>query len=275
MLDSEQRNLVYQHAYLPEHLPDYVEAVSGTEAHLQENYLCYFGKKHLVFVAYPLRWNDQDNPSQAYAAACKRFQPAGITIIAPEIWLPQESYASDPRDQYYILELPVRCIRPEVAYMVRRAARDLRAAESSFGREHQRLVKDFISGRDLTEAQRKIFKNIPRYLKKSSTAHLIEVREENKLIAFDIVETGTADYAFYLFNLRSAKTKVPGASDMLFREMLTLAEAEGKKAINLGLGVNRGIRRFKEKWGGRGFLSYVSASIMNKELEIDSIAGKL
>jgi hypothetical protein len=274
MLDSEERSLVYRHAYLPEHLPDYVEALSGTEAHLQGNCLCYFAKKHLVFVAYPLR-EKQSNPPQAYAAACKRFQPAGITIIAPEIWLPQGSYTREPVDQYYILELPLRFISPEVAYMVRRAARELRVAESGFGREHQRLVRAFISGRNLTDAQIRVFKNIRHFLKKSASAHLIEVRKNSQLIAFSIVETGAADYAFYLFNFRSAKLEVPGASDMLFREMVNLAEAEGKKAINLGLGINRGIRRFKEKWGGRVFLPCISASVHNRALEIDSLAGKL
>ena len=42
---------------------------------------------------------------------------------------------------------------------------------------------------------------------------------------------------------------MPGASDLLFSEMAQLAQSEGKEAINLGLGVHTGIRRFKEKMG--------------------------
>ncbi|MFZ3090961.1 MAG: hypothetical protein WA240_10125 [Nitrospirota bacterium] len=34
--------------------------------------------------------------------------------------------------------------------------------------------------------------------------------------------------------------------------MINLAKEHGKGYINLGLGVNNGIRRFKEKWGGGG-----------------------
>jgi len=54
----------------------------------------------------------------------------------------------------------------------------------------------------------------------------------------------------------SKKNYVPHASDLLFFEMLTLAKEYGKNYINLGLGVNEGIRRFKEKWGGVPFLRY-------------------
>ncbi|MDD5245241.1 MAG: hypothetical protein PHU49_14630, partial [Syntrophorhabdaceae bacterium] len=39
-------------------------------------------------------------------------------------------------------------------------------------------------------------------------------------------------------------------------EMINLAQEKGKNLINLGLGVNSGIRRFKEKWGGVPFLRY-------------------
>jgi hypothetical protein len=38
--------------------------------------------------------------------------------------------------------------------------------------------------------------------------------------------------------------------------MIELTREQGKKEINLGLGVNEGIRRFKEKWGGVPFLNY-------------------
>jgi hypothetical protein len=38
--------------------------------------------------------------------------------------------------------------------------------------------------------------------------------------------------------------------------MIELALREGKEYICLGLGVNSGIRRFKEKWGGKPFLAY-------------------
>jgi hypothetical protein len=38
--------------------------------------------------------------------------------------------------------------------------------------------------------------------------------------------------------------------------MIRWTQEQGKITINLGLGVNEGIRRFKEKWGGVPFLTY-------------------
>jgi len=38
--------------------------------------------------------------------------------------------------------------------------------------------------------------------------------------------------------------------------MIKLTGEHGKHTIHLGLGVNQGIRRFKEKWGGIPSLDY-------------------
>lgn len=95
------------------------------------------------------------------------------------------------------------------------------------------------------------------------------------LVAFNIVDMGSADYAFYLFNFRSVTENVPGASDLLFYEMVSLAQSKGKGAINLGLGIHPGIRRFKEKWGGVYFLPYASALIRRQPPELKSLFDKL
>ena len=50
--------------------------------------------------------------------------------------------------------------------------------------------------------------------------------------------------------LHRASRRVP------FLEMIKLTKEHGKNTINLGLGVNQGIRRFKEKWGGTPYLNY-------------------
>ena len=42
-----------------------------------------------------------------------------------------------------------------------------------------------------------------------------------------------------------------GASDLLLIELIKFSEKHGKRYIHLGLGVNDGIRRFKEKWGAK------------------------
>ena len=76
-------------------------------------------------------------------------------------------------------------------------------------------------------------------------------------------------------DIRSIKINVPGASDLLFEEMVKLSQSQGKKAINLGLGVHAGIRRFKEKWGGVPFLPYHSVLVQREDMDLGKLANKL
>ena len=183
MLSNEERSVVYQKAYLPEHLPRYGEAVSDGEPHLYGDYLCFISGTHLIFVGYPLGTVGQ-NISDAYESICERFHPATVAVIAPELWLPVQTYELQTEDRYYRLELPFGSLDPEVAYMVRRAARQLHVTQGRFGREHQKLVRDFLAGHELTREHRLIFERIPHYLKRSETARLIEARRGNILAAF-------------------------------------------------------------------------------------------
>ena len=274
MLNDQECQWIYRHAYLPEHLPDYVAAVSGAEPFLYHNYLYFLGQKHLIFNGYPLE-PDSDSPARIYEFICERFQPTTVAVIAANIWLPAEQYEQQASDSYYRLDLPMKPIDGAVAYMLRRAQRELQVARGSFGKEHKKIVKAFLSDHSLNRRQRHLFKHLPQYLKAVSSAVLFEARREKELVAFNIVDLGTADYAFYLFSFRSRKINVPGASDLLFHEMVNLAHAEGKKAVNLGLGINAGIRRFKEKWGGTPFLNYSSVLVDKREVDIGRLARKL
>ena len=274
MLNSDDHTVIYQKAYLPEHLPGYGEAVSNAEAHLHGAYLCFTRGTHLTFVGYPLGTESPDI-SSAYESACDRFHPTTVAIIAPQLWLPVNAYESQKEDCYYRLELPLKPLHPEVAYMVRRAARELQVTQGRFGREHKKLVKDFLTGHEFSGEHKLIFERIPRYLKRSNTARLLEGRKENSLIAFTIMDLGSANYAFYLFNFRSLKENIPGASDLLFHEMVNLAQSEGKAALNLGLGIHPGIRHFKEKWGGIPFLPYSYAVINRKPIDLGTLGEKI
>ena len=274
MLNDRERQWIYDHAYLPEHLPDYVAAVSGAEPFLHRNYLYFCGKKHLIFNGYPLK-PDSDPPARIYDFVCQRFQPTTAAVIADVIWLPVEQYEPQPTDRYYRLDLPLTPIDASVAYMLRRAQSDLQVTRGSFGKEHKKIIKTFIAGHRFNRQQKYLFKQIPQYLKATDRAVLFEARREKDLVAFNIVDLGSADYAFYLFSFRSGKINVPGASDLLFQEMVKLAHTTGKKAVNLGLGVNAGIRRFKEKWGGVPFLNYSSVLVDIREVDIGKLAKKL
>jgi hypothetical protein len=274
MLNDQEIKWIHRQAYLPEHLPDYVRAVSGAEPFLHRNYLYFLNKKHLIFNGYPLE-SDADPPARIYDFICERCQPTTVAVIASAIWLPAEQYEQLTTDSYYRLELPLTPLDATVAYMLRRAQSELKVTRGSFGKEHKKIIKAFLAGHNFTRQQKYLFKHIPQYLKASNSAVLFEARRDKELVAFNIVDLGAADFGFYLFSFRSGKINVPGASDLLFHEMVNLVQTEGKKAVNLGLGVNAGIRRFKEKWGGVPFLPYVSAMIRRGPVDLGGLAKKL
>ena len=275
MLNRNEQDHVFQHAYVAEHLIEYVTAVSGGTPHYFQGYLCYFQRNHLIVIGYPLA----ENPvklSEIYPAACEQFKPHSVTLLAEDLSGLPEGNETPPADRYYRLSLPLKSLNPDVAYMVRRAKRELEIKIGRFGREHKKIIKDFIGRQDLSDDQVRIFKQVPAYMKRSTSAYLLEARKSGQLVAFSIVDLGSARFAFYQFNFRSAKITVPGASDFLFSEMVRMAQTEGKQAINLGLGVHPGIRRFKKKWGGKAFLEHRSVLIQRKPSpDISTLSRKL
>jgi len=74
--------------------------------------------------------------------------------------------------------------------------------------------------------------------------------KKDHLSAFYIVDLAAKNFSTYVIGCHSKKNYVPGASDLLFFEMINLSKEYGKDYIHLGLGVNKGIRQFKKKWGG-------------------------
>jgi len=274
MLNSSEHNRIYQQAYVPEHVPEYVAAISGSEPYFFQDYLCYFHSDHLIFIGYPLG-DDPAEISRAYQAACERLNPRTIMLVAEDLSSLPEGNQTQPADRYYRLDLPLKPRSPDVAYMLRRAERELEVKIAKFGRAHKKIIKDFIARQNLSDGQIHIFKHIQNYMKRSKTAHLLEARKAGRLVAFSVADLGSVRYAFYQFNFRSAKIAVPGASDLLFNEMIQLAQTEGKQAINLGLGIHPGIRRFKEKWGGDPFLTHNSVLITRKPVVLGNLANKL
>lgn len=276
MLTDTERDRVFKCAYIPEHLPDYVQTVSNGEPYIHQGYLCFSCEQALIFIGYPLQGVPDGEVADFLAAlesASDRFRPNLISVIAPRIRLEDCENATE-KDQYFRLSLPVTNVRRDEEYMLRRAGRELRVLQAEFSKEHETCVENFIKERRLSEAHQGIFRSIRPYMARSQTARLLEARKGDELVAFTILDLGSASYGFYLFNFRSHANHVPGASDLLFHEMAKLAEKEGKLYLNLGLGVNTGVRRFKEKWGAIPFLPYEWATIKRKPRSlIDVIRG--
>jgi hypothetical protein len=259
MITDAQKEHVERHAYLPEHLPDYVTAISRTEPLLFGNFIAYAQKGLLVFIGYPLEETfDEKRMQKHLEEAIRRLAPERVSVMAPAIPSSLENGDDFHVDRYYRLELSSVSISQKTRNMLNRAGRELSIGKSRrFEEEHEKLVEEFLKNRSVDEATRFIFRGIDRYLSTSETAWIFEARTgRGELVAFDVAEFRPRDYALHMFNFSSGDRYVPGASDLLLSEVVRQAVTNQKKYINLGLGINPGVAFFKEKWGGVAFLPH-------------------
>ncbi len=253
MITAVQEGHIERHAYLPEHVPEYVTAVSQTEAFLFGGYLAYAKQGHLILIGYPLGETfDEKRMEEALEGAVTSLNPESVSLMAPSIPASLVKLDHPPTDHYYRLDLSSVPISQKLRNMLRRAGRELSVGKNPhFDQVHEKMVEAFLKTHAVDEATRFIFRRIDQYLSASKTASIFEARTgDGDLVAFDVAEFKPRDYAVYMFNFRSESRYTPGASDLLLSAVMQQAIVEGKKYINLGLGINQGVTFFKEKWGG-------------------------
>jgi hypothetical protein len=259
MIDQSETEHIYTNAYVPEHLVDYVSAISDAEPFLFEQYLCYKRDETLIFIGYPLGVPfDQKQMESNLEVAAKALKPRIVALVAPIIGLSRVRPIQRSADSYYRVDLDGFIASLGVQSMVRRASRELSVeAGKEWGKEHVALITDFLSSHEVSEETERIFTRIPEYMASTTTALLLSARNhEGILIALDVADYRSKDYAFYMFNFASREHYVPGASDLLLNELITIAQQKDKRFINLGLAINKGITFFKQKWGGVPFLNH-------------------
>jgi hypothetical protein len=219
----------------------------------------HVAESHVVFIGYPLDGNfNEARMIEALDEAKMRFGPAVLSIIASTLPGVLQDCAPTTPDMYYRLDVSRLVIPKKTDTMLKRARRDLSVSVGTFRWGHKRLLKHFMRTHRLDGPTRFVFERVPEYVKCDS-AVIFEARNaRGKLVAFDIAEFGAQQFAFYMFNCRSHKYTVPGASDLLLAHIIERAQAEGKRYINLGLGIDAGITFFKKKWGATQFLKCVS-----------------
>jgi hypothetical protein len=261
MITPDEKEYIEEKAYLPEHIPQYVSAISMTEPYLFDDYIAHAKRDHLIFVGYPLQESfNEKRMGMAFEDAIKCFKPGSVALIAPAIPSWVNGHDIHPSDHYYRLDLSTFSISQKLRNMLTRASRELSLQKDRrFGREHKKLVGNFLKAHPVDEGTQVIFKKIDRYLSSSTTAWIFNARSRNgDLVAFDVAEFEARDYAIYMFNFTSEALYVPGASDLLLSEVIREAKKDRKRFINLGLGINPGVTFFKKKWGGVPFLPYAS-----------------
>ena len=116
---------------------------------------------------------------------------------------------------------------------------------------------------------------MPQYVASARHAFVLNAWGLKKnLAAFYVVDFAAKDFANYIIGCYSKNNYVIGASDLLMAELIKMSSEHGKGYIHLGLGVSRGIRRFKEKWGARPTRSYKMCELVfKKRLILEVIRG--
>ena len=260
MLTPEEEAHVLSKAYVPEHIVSLMAIISKGEPFLIEDFLCFTKDNWFILVGYPLGGNfSQEGCERILKQAVERFRPEYLWFIGPEIPASLlDTCKERETDQYYRLDLEQTKLKPSLQRVAEKAFKELTVERShSISKEHEALISDLLKREKLPPRLGELYRAMPYYVAHSSSACVLNARDKNgKLCAFYVIELGAKNFSTYILGTHLKKHYVPHASDLLFLEMIKLTQEHGKNIINLGLGVNEGIRRFKEKWGGTPYLNY-------------------
>lgn len=259
MLNSEEQKFIFQQAYIPEHLVEYVCSISEGEPFLYEGYLYFVKANHMIFIGYPLnRPSISKETDHILRELLLKHKIKSIALIGEKNFELKSDTLVENSDNYYVLDLSTVSINRKLKNCITRASKELTIEITrNLDHGHNRIIDEYLKMEKFDNYTKYIFSKVPDYICKSTTSFLINAKAKNgSLIGFNILDLGSHQYAFYMFNFISRKTYIPGASDLLMYEMIKMANREKKKFLNLGLGINRGVTFFKKKWGGKIFLNY-------------------
>jgi hypothetical protein len=259
-LSLEDERDALSRAYVPEHIVGLMTRVSKANPFLIDNFLGFARDNWLILVGYPLVGEFAlDRCGEMVQKSLEVYQPEYLWFIGPEIPdLLLESCRERQSDEYYRLEVEGFQLRSALRRAVKRAA-EVASVErvDSYTREHRSLAAEFMRRQKLPPMVAGLYEAMPEYVGHAEDACVLNARDpEGRLSAFYVVDLAAEAFDTYVLGCYSRKHHTPYASDYLFNEMIQLARQRGKKFINLGLGVNAGIRRFKMKWGGKAYLKY-------------------
>ena len=260
MITHEEQARVFEKAYVPEHIIGLMTSISKGEPFLIEDYLGFVRDNWLIFVGYPFE-------TEFSLHACERilekviasYRPQYLWFLGPEAPAPLLNFCQARQsDQYYSLALEHTNPKPSLRRLADKASKEVSIERGhSISKEHQELIKELLERENLPPSVHELYRAIPDWISQSPSTWTLDARNKSgHLCAFFVVELGAKNFSAYVLGSHSKRHYVSHASDLLFLEMINLSLEHGRKTINLGLGVNRGIRRFKEKWGGVPFLNY-------------------
>jgi len=260
MISLIDEEYILSRAYVPEHIVSLMALLSKGEPFLIEDHVIFARDNWLILVGYPLDGIfSQERCEKIAQQTVETFRPEYLWFIGSEI-PPSLADACKERltDQYFRFEIGQTKVKSSLQRMVEKTSKEVRVERGTFiSKEHEKLITEFLKREELPSRIRELYRAMPDYVAHSSSVCVLNaLNQKGKLSAFYIVDFGAKNFSTYLIGTHSKKYYIPHASDLLFSEMINLTAHHGRNTINLGLGVNEGIRRFKEKWGGVPYLNY-------------------
>jgi hypothetical protein len=282
MLTAEEKAYIIEHAYVPEHCIRLMTHVSGGEPFLIDDFFVCRKENWIVLIGYPLEDNFNTKKIEAVVYKIReKFHADFISLIAPEVPPALASICRESAsDAYFTLETQKPVIRSPVKRNLKKARLKLRVESSPRMQEvHQELMQEFVERTQISDRVKRLLFKMPEFVARADTAFVLNAWDKvNKLAAFYVVDVEAKPFSNYIIGCHSKKNYVLGASDLLLFELINLSLEYDKPYIHLGLGVNAGIRRFKEKWGGAPTRRYEMCELVFKKstiLETIKSLGKL
>lgn len=258
-------------ALVPDQLMPYVRAVSGLESRICKDCVLHLGGSHAVLVAYPAgQPTDRDAVDAAVTEALALPEIEHMTVIAALRPSGAPAYAKHSEDAYWSLDLPLTLpggrSGQKIRNLLRRAMQEIsieqNGGQAAWTQDHAELVQNFIArkGASLESGSIYIFKKLGDYLAAAPEARLFSARNKaGRLLACAIGDYSSFTTAFYMFAFRLPEAP-PGTADALLMALAAEGSERGHSLLNLGLGIDAGVRFFKKKWGATSFLPYVETS---------------
>jgi hypothetical protein len=275
VITPEEEAYILEKAYVPEHIVSLMALISKGDPFLIEDHFGLVKDNWLILVGYPLDQRfSQQRSEKMIEQVLETFGPEILWFIGPEIPTSLLNTCQEREtDQYYRLDLEKVKVKASLKRAVDKASQELTIErDRSITKEHEALISELLKREKLPPRVRELYRAMPDYIGHSSTAFVLNARDKRgKLSAFYVVELAARGFTTYVLGTHSKRNYVPHASDLLFFEMMALTREHGKSIIDLGLGVNEGIRRFKEKWGGIPFLNYEFCEHRQRSTKIASV----
>ena len=269
MLTAGEKTYILEHAYVPEHCIGLMTHVSGGEPFLIDDYFICQKDNWIILIGYPFEDNFNTKNFEAVVFKIReRFRPDFVSLIAPEMPPALTSICQESEsDAYFTLQTQNAVIRSPVKRNLKNARRYLRVESSSTMLvDHQKLMREFVERTQPTDRVKKLMFKMPEFVACADTAFVLNAWDKaNNLAAFYVVDVEAKQFSNYIIGCHSKKNYVLGASDLLLFELINLNREYNKQYIHLGLGVNAGIRRFKEKWGGAPTRRYEMCELVFKK----------